>query len=214
MNSAAPDALLLLAPDCPHCPTVLDGLARLVKDGRLGSLEVVNIATRPERATALGARSVPWIRIGEFVLQGLQSPQELTRWAALSGTDEGIREYVGWRLKAGALAELEALLARHPHWLSALLPLVADPDTELHVRIGLGALFESMAGSARLQELVPAFGQLSGHADHRVRSDACHYLALSGSREAIPYLRARLDDTESEVREIAAESLADLAAAP
>ncbi len=214
MNSAPPDALLLLAPGCPHCPAILDGLARLVKDGHIGSLEVVNIAARPDRAAALGVRSVPWVRVGEFVLEGARSPQELAHWAAQVGTDEGVREYVSARLKDGALADLERVLAKQPHWLPALLPLIADPDTELHVRIGLGALFESMAGSPLLQGLVPALGQLSTHTDRRVRSDACHYLALSGSRDAIPYLRARLQDSESEVREIAEESLTDLAADP
>lgn len=214
MNSTPPDALLLLAPGCPHCPVVLDGLARLVKDGRLGRLEVVNIAVRPERAAELGVRSVPWVRIGAFVLDGLHSPAELAHWAARAGTADGVRDYVRARLKAGALAELEGALAHHPQWLHALLPLVADPETELHVRLGLGALLESLAGSAALQALVPALGELSAHADHRVRSDACHYLALTGSRDAVPFLRARLQDDQPEVREIAQESLAELTAGP
>ena len=54
MNKAIPDALLLLAPGCPHCPAVLEGLGALVKDGALGTLEVVNIAVHPERAAATG----------------------------------------------------------------------------------------------------------------------------------------------------------------
>lgn len=214
MNTTAPDALLLLAPGCPHCPTVLDSLARLVKDGRLGSLEVVNIAVRPERAQALAVRSVPWVRIGDFAFEGSRSQDELARWALLAGSDEGVREYVSLRLKAGALSELERTIAQRPQWLPALLPLLADPGTELHLRIGLAALFESMAGDPQLQQLVPMLGELSRHADHRVRSDACHYLAISRSPDAIPYLRDRLQDAESEVREIAADGLAELAAAP
>lgn len=205
-----PHALLLLAPGCPHCPKVLDALAGLVKDGRLGSLEIVNIAAKPERAAEWGVRSVPWTRIGEFDLEGLRSPEELARWAERAGTDAGVREYVSERLKTGELGALERLLKRQPHWLQALLPLIADPDTELHVRLGVGALLESLAGSDTLQGLVPALGELSTHVDHRVRSDACHYLALSGSAAALPLLRARLQDGHGEVREIAAEGLAEL----
>lgn len=211
MNTHPPDALLLLAPGCPHCPAVLEGLSRLVKEGRIGSLEAVNIAARPDRAAELGVRSVPWTRIGELVLEGARGPEELARWADLAGTDDGIRAYVSDRLKAGHLAQLERLLKQHPHWLAALLPLVGDPDTELHVRIGLGALMEGLASSDVLRAAVPTLGDLSIHEDHRVRSDACHYLALSGAAAAEPLLRARLQDEREEVREIAQEGLETLA---
>ena len=214
MNTSPPDALLLLAPGCPHCPTVLEGLTRLVKDGRIGSLEVINIAARPELAAELGVRSVPWTRIGDLVLEGLRSPEELAQWASQAGTDAGVRAYVSERLKAGALTQLEQLVARQPQWLPALLPLIADPETELHVRIGLGALMESLAGTAPLRAIVPGLGELSTHSDHRVRSDACHYLALSGDPAAVPLLRQRLQDDEAQVREIAREGLAELDAAP
>jgi HEAT repeat protein len=43
-----------------------------------------------------------------------------------------------------------------------------------------------------------------------VRADACHLLGLSGSADAIKYLEARLADPDAEVREIAAESIAEL----
>lgn len=214
MTVPSPDALLLLAPGCPHCPTVLEGLNRLVKTGEIATLEVVNIAARPERARALGVRSVPWVRIGDFTFEGVQSPEQLSRWAALADTDEGVRAYVATGLKDGALGRLETLLHQHPHWLAALLPMLTAPDTEMHVRIGISALMESFAGSAALQALVPALGALSTHASQQVRSDACHYLALSGSTAAIPYLRARLQDEHEEVREIARDGLDALAAEP
>lgn len=211
MRSNPPDALLLLAPACPHCPGVLEALARLVKDGRIGALEVVNVAVRPERARQLGVRSAPWTRIGELELEGARSFEELARWAALAGSDEGLRAYVSEHLKAGRLTQLESLVTRHPHWLPALLPLVADPQTELHVRIGLSALIEGLSGSEALRALVPALGALSTDGDHRVRSDACHYLALSGDPGAEPFLRARLQDEAPEVREIARDGLDALA---
>ena len=212
MTATPPDALLLLAPDCPHCPTVLDGLSRLLKNGGIGTLEVVNIAVRPDRAARLGVRTVPWTRIGELVLEGSRTPEELARWAAQAGTGAGIRAYVSERLKAGELTALERLVKQHPHWLAALLPLIADSSTELHVRIGLGALMESLQGDAALKAQLPALGELSAHPDHRVRSDACHYLALSRDPSVVPYLRARLQDEATEVREIAQDGLADLAA--
>ena len=50
--ASVPDAELLIAPGCVHCPVVLDGLSALVKAGAIGRLEVVNIAQHPEIAAA------------------------------------------------------------------------------------------------------------------------------------------------------------------
>jgi hypothetical protein len=202
-----PDALLFIAPGCPHCPTVLEGLSRLVKDSAIGTLEVVNIAARPDRARDLGIRSVPWTRVGPFVLEGLLGPDELRRWAERATKPEGVTAYLEELLGSGRLPLARTMLAEHPEWMAALLPLVENSDTSMHVRIGVSALFEAMAGSAPVQQLVPELARLAAHSDHRVRSDACHYLGLSASQAAMPCLRERLRDENAEVREIAAESL-------
>jgi HEAT repeat protein len=75
------------------------------------------------------------------------------------------------------------------------------------VRIGAGAVLESFAGQPALADLVDRLGELSAHADARVRADACHYLGLAGSHRARAWLEARLRDDDAEVRDIAAESL-------
>ena len=59
-----PDAQILLATGCAHCPAVLEGLSRLLKLGKIGRLEAVNIVEHPQAAQAVGTRSVPWTRIG------------------------------------------------------------------------------------------------------------------------------------------------------
>lgn len=205
-----PDALLLIAPGCPYCPHVLEALGALVKEGAIGTLEVVNIAVRPERATALGVRSVPWVRIGPFNLQGMQTVAELRSWAERAASGAGRSTYLEQELAAGHLQPLVQLLSEHPDWLPSVVPLIENPDTGMHVRLGVGALLEHFAGGAALRDLTDELGRLSSSADHRIRSDACHYLGLTGDQRAVPYLRARLDDPQAEVSEIAAESLATL----
>ena len=64
---------MLLGTHCPYCPTVLKELGELVKSGVIGKLVVVNIEQHPEVARELGVRSVPWVRIGPFELEGLRS---------------------------------------------------------------------------------------------------------------------------------------------
>jgi thiol-disulfide isomerase/thioredoxin len=208
--SAAPDALLLLSSSCPHCPAVLQALADLVKAGRIGRLEVINVAVQPERAAALGVRAVPWLRIGPFELAGQRSRGELEDWVARAASGAGMADYFRALLGDGELAKVRSAIAAQPELLGELLPIVADPAATINVRIGAGALFEGLAGSAALRALVPRLAGLAAHEDARVRADACFYLGLSGSAAARPALVAAAADGDAEVREIAAEALAEL----
>lgn len=210
MDRSIPDALLLLAPGCPHCPAVLEGLSALVKDGALGRLEAVNIAVHPERAEQLGVRSVPWVRIGEFDLDGSQTPAELRRWADLAGTPQGMPAYFLHLLKNGRRAKVEELARQEPQRLLALADLLADAEASMAVRLGIGAVLEELQDSNITSVMVPALGELTRHDDPLVRADACHYLSLVGGEEIAPYLRACRDDPDAAVREMVAEILAEM----
>ena len=207
-----PDALLLLAPGCAHCPAVLDGLSRLLKQGRLGRLEVVNVAAHPEAAAAVGSRSVPWCRIGPFELEGAHTPAELAEWAEHAAQGSGMTTYLSQLLESQRLDRVLDLVAARPGLLADLVALTGDLDTPMAVRIGAGAVFEELAGSAPLRAVVPQLGALTQAAAPQVRADAAHHLGLAGGPDAADLLRPLLDDVDPTVREIAAESL-ELAAA-
>jgi len=213
-NANAPDALLLLAPGCPHCPTVLQGLAELVKQGVIGRLETVNIAVHPDVAEKLGARSVPWVRLGEFELEGLHSPAELRQWAERAGSGAGLAEYYADLLKQGRLQKVLDAVHEGPQRLSALLRLAADPDTELTVRIGISAVIEDMAGSDALKQHFDELAALARSGDPRVRSDAAHFLALTRDSRAEPVLEQLTRDGKRAVREVAEEALQELREEP
>lgn len=202
-----PDALLLLAPGCPHCPAVLEGLAALLKEGVIGRLEAVNIAVHPERAAELGARTVPWCRIGEFELEGSQTPGGLRRWAELAGKPGDMQAYFLHLLKNGRRAKVEEMARREPQRLLALVGLLADEEASMAVRLGIGAVLEELQGSGLTAVMVPGLGELTRHADPLTRADACHYLSLIGGAEIIPYLQACVHDEDASVREIAKETL-------
>ena len=205
-----PDAELLIATGCAHCPVVLEGLSILIKEGAISSLRVTNIVNQPERAQQLGARSVPWLQLGPFILQGLHSPTELREWAERAGSMEGMSIYLHDQLKQGNLDAMETLLATQPNWLGALIPLIEQEDTDMKVRIGVDALLESLATDTELDSLVEELGRLSQHERQSLRSDASHYLSLTRSPAAIPFLEARLQDESEEVRNIAEEGLQEL----
>lgn len=203
-----PEALVVVSDSCPFCPTVLAGLTDLMKSGHLARLEVVNIEHHPEAVAALGVRTVPWVRLGPFELDGLRSPAELKVWADRAGTKAGMAAYVAELLATGGLNKLVELCRRDARYLDAIPLLIGDVETDLHVRLGIGALFEELQGQPMLARLVNALGVLTTVAEARTRSDACHYLALTGDRRAIPYLEPLLNDSDSLVREVAHEAFA------
>lgn len=207
----APDALLLLSTHCPHCPTVLAALADLVKQGVIGRLEAVNLEQHPEVGQALGVRSVPWIRIGRVELSGVHGKAELAAWAAKADSEAGVADWFHQLLKEGQLPRAQAAIESDPALLAAVLPIVGNVDASLNVRLGAGALLEQFAGSAALRALLPRLGELSQHPDARVRADACHYLGLTADAGAKPWLEARVGDDDTDVREIATDSLQALA---
>lgn len=207
----APDALLLLSTHCPHCPAVLSALADLVKQGAIGRLEAVNLEQHPEVGQALGVRSVPWLRIGRIELAGVHGKAELAEWAAKADSEEGVADWFHLLLKEGQLPRAQAAVEAEPALLAALLPIVGNVEASLNVRLGAGVLLETFAGSDALRALLPRLGELSRHADARVRADACHYLGLTADGAAKTWLEARLKDDDADVREIAAESLEALA---
>lgn len=205
-----PDALLLLAPGCPHCPSVLQALGELVKQGLIGTLEVVNIGVHPERAEALKVRTVPWVKLGAFELAGLRSLDELRSWAQRAGSMTGMARYFEELFKEGKLETVTRLVKENPETIDALLILASDKDAELTVRIGVSAVMEENEGSEILNDHFDGLRALSEHADPRVRSDACHFLSLTHNHEAIVLLKKLSQDPERSVREIATESLHDI----
>ena len=211
MNEAAantpPDALLLLGTHCPHCPSVLQSLANLVKAGILGTLKVVNIEQRGDIARELGVRTVPWVRIGSYELEGLHSEQELAEWADKATTRSGMTEWLNELLSSGKIDKALQTVRADPAGMDALLQLFTDTDTQLNTRIGISAIMEELKGTAALGALVDRLGELTRHEDVRIRGDACHYLALSGNPKAVDYIKPLLNDTDADVRDVARESL-------
>ena len=136
-TTARPDALLLITSTCSHCPSVLQALSELVKAGHIGRLEVVNIGFHPEVAQHHSVRSVPWIRIGEFELEGRYLMAELRQWAERAGTPAGLAEYFHDQLKNGALALMEAASA----WTGQILAMDAAALRRL---LKLGAKIQTM----------------------------------------------------------------------
>jgi len=206
-NTIVPDAELMIASGCVHCPVVLAGLTELVKAGKIGRLEVVNIAQHPEFAEERGVRGVPWIRIGPFELTGEHGQAELAGFVTRAGSVTGMMEYLREGLETGGLDRVIRACRRSPELLPPLLRLADDLETPFAVRIGVGAVLEELAPEGMLSGLVEEITILAASEHSQVRADAAHFLGLSGSADARAPLERLSEDDDPEVREIAAESL-------
>lgn len=136
-------------------------------------------------------------------------PQALRAGAA--GTAAADRFHV--LLMDGGLAKVQAEVAAAPALLAELLPIVANPEASINVRLGASIVFERHAGAPALRALLPQLAALAAHADARVRADACYYLGLTGEARARDALGPRLHDADADVREIAVDALETLTAA-
>ncbi len=210
ISPAAPDVLLFIATGCAHCPAALAALSELVEQGAVGRLEVVNVAARPEAAQLAGVRSVPWMRVGPFTLQGSHTPAELRQWVERAARGEGVAEYLGELIENQQLDAAQAALRAHPDWLHVLPSLVADLEVPMGVRIGVGALLEELAEHDELSPLLPALRDLLQAPEPQVRADAAYYLGLSRHAEVRDWLAPLHEDPDAEVREIVSEALAEL----
>ncbi len=205
---AAVEALLLVAPGCPHCAGVLEGLGTLIKEGALGRLEVVNIAVQPALARELGVRAVPWMRIGPFELPGLHTPAELRHWADLAGREDGMTHYLADLLATGRRAQVAARVQQDPALLPRLVELLGDPRSGLSVRIGVMATLEELHETGDLLKgLADGLAPLTRHQEPRIRADACHALSLTGAPGILNLIRPCLDDPDPEVRDTAADAI-------
>ena len=213
MANNPPDALLLIAPGCAHCPVVLEGLSQLVKTGKLGRLEVVNILAHPEISQQIDTRSVPWCRIGPFELEGLHTQAELARWTEHAKTGTGFSEYYAYLLQTQRPHRVAELIDSQPDSFDELLGLLEDSDTPMTVRIGIGVVLEDLHDNPLLLHALPVLIRLTDSTAANVRADAAHYLGLTRSPEANAALQKLLHDENPDVREIAAESIAQLATA-
>lgn len=211
MSAFPPDALLFIAPGCIHCPVVLQGLSELVKQTLVGKLTVVNVAAHPELAKEYGVRAAPWLKLGPFTLTGAQTPTELKQWVEWASDENGAVHYVEHLLKEGGYKKAIIFIAEDTSRLKSLLSIVANPEANIEVRLGVSALIEAYSNKPELRNLLSPLAELTHHADHRVRADSCHLLGLTGSELAIPYVKNCLVDAHEEVREIAVEAMEALA---
>jgi len=209
LNSSS-SVLMLMGKQCAYCGPMMQILTELMKAGELAELRIVNLDENPELARQLGVRSVPWLKIGPFELQGARSRQEIALWLQRAANFDGLTEYLDEVLAEGNIGYANKLIQRYPQALENVVALMADPQAKINVRLGVGVMIEEMAESEAFKVVIPRLIDYLSSEDARIRGDACHYLSLTKDGSTIPFIEKLLSDESEEVREIAQESLDEL----
>jgi thioredoxin-like negative regulator of GroEL len=209
-NIASPAVLMLMGRQCTYCGPMMQMLTELMKSGHIAELRIVDIEKVPDLARQLGVRSVPWLQIGPFELQGARSKQELLSWLERASTSAGMNDYLSEVLSEGNIEYANKLIQRYPQALKNVIELMADPEAKINVRLGVGVIIEDKAESEEFKAVIPQLLEYLASKDARIRSDACHYLSLTKDTAYIPVIEKLLSDENQEVREIAQESLDEL----
>lgn len=123
---------------------------------------------------------------------------------------EGAATYFSEVLAEGHVGKVLDIISHQHELMSVVITLLADAEAKINIRLGIGVIMEEFAAHDWFVDFISQLGELSQHSDARVRSDACHYLSLTGNASAAPYIEALLDDNNEEVREVAKESLEEL----
>lgn len=209
-QSEKPKALLLISSLCPHCHALETLLHERMEKGILGEFKITNIEQSPEVAKQYSVRSVPWLCLGSFIFNEALTPAELDRWIALVQTSSGQSHYIEYLLERGQLIKAIEWIENNNASLQVVIPLLANPDTKMNVRVGVGAILEHFEDTQAIRDIVPELIFLLKDSNPSVRTDACHYLSLTHSMDVMESLKAMLDDADQQVREVAQESIEDL----
>jgi len=198
---------LAISSTCPHCPAAMQTLTDMLKSGEIASIEIFNINNEAALVEQYQIRSIPWLRIGPFVLHGLHSRAEIKQWYRTASSPEGVQEYISKMLDEGNLADVETMLQLSPDLIHNFIPLITDDNSSINVRLGISAIIEELAGDERLQPLQEELLGLLEHKLARVRGDAAHFLSQLHDVKAIPALEKLQSDPDHDVREIASDAI-------
>ncbi|MCK5917752.1 MAG: thioredoxin family protein, partial [Cocleimonas sp.] len=149
------DALLILSSSCPHCPSVLNHLSDLVKSGEIAQLTIINIDQQPLAAQKYSVRSVPWIKIGNQHLQGLQTLETLKQNIKWAKDKQSLSADFDFLLSDGQASKVTDYIIQDPSAINTILELLGDNGTVLSTRIGIGVIMEDFASSELLQSIIP-----------------------------------------------------------
>ena len=206
---------LFISTHCPFCSQLMALLTRALKESSLTRLDIINLdnVSDPQQYSAI--RSVPLIKIDDFEFTGMLSQSELDEWITRYKQGTFPHYFFANKLEDGQINQAERVIKNNPEYWPVLIQLVEDNETKMQVKIGITALFESLASnivnSPVAEELVTKLIRASDTDNHAVRVDIVYYLSLiyaalkdqgKTNKELERFMQQHLKDESDEIKEI------------
>lgn len=201
--------LLLIAPQCKHCDSMLKVMTELVKQASIAQLNIVNLHASPHIAEQYGVKSVPWFNLAGLEFEGAMTKAELLQWLAYS-TEEKWHAYLSKLLSQARLDKVVQYVQELEDGVKYLLQLLQQEGQELSIRVGISAVMEDLVGTQLLSDNLNYFLNLARHPKASIRADGAYFLGLSRNPSAKVMLQAMLQDENKSVQEIAHESIEEI----
>ncbi len=196
---------LLISTECAHCPIMLNHFSKIVKEGLISELKVLNVAMNPEIAVEREIRSVPWARVNEFILEGSYTYEELKTWIDHANNNSGEKEYFLLMLNNQQLEKAINFTQNNLSRLDLLINLLADLQTTMAVRIGISAIFEDLSEKGKLESALPNLIKLLDSKHEIIRIDAVYFLSLLDYKKVERHLKLLRNDRNQEIKDIVSE---------
>lgn len=178
---------LFVLHDCQLCPQMEKIFKNMHENGAIQSLEIIDAAKHPDLAEQFNIRSVPYYLINGVAFSGVKSASEIRQLLSMDETKK-IEQQISQLLTEGDLGSAEDLISSNEGARKAMIQLLRSEDTELLIRIGLTAVFESLAETGIFIEFEHLFKEMSENINERIAIDAMYYLSLIATEGSIKHL--------------------------
>jgi thioredoxin-like negative regulator of GroEL len=205
--SASADVLVLIAPVCPHCPSVVRKILSMAVRQPLIKVTVADAVQFPDLADRYKVKSTPTVIINDrATLVGQLTEEQIVDHLLPSEEIGALSKALSTMIQAGRAEDAGDLLCRERK-PEAVVPIYVAPEFSL--RMGaLVAMEEALEKDPR--SLDPIVDELTGllfHQDAPLRGDTAELLGKIGNQKAVPALRKAADDPDPDVREAVEEAL-------
>lgn len=211
---------LFVSTQCPHCSQALELLTQAVKQADIAKLSIINLNANSSDENYSHIRSVPFIQINDYEFTGSLKKSELADWIKAENDNKFSHYYFSNLLADGSFNQVESFLKRKPNYWIELISLALDPENKMNIKIGITAIFESIASEipklSQCDDIINTLIQASETDNHAIRVDLIYFISLIYTAleeqqlmhaQLEVFMRKALQDVSDEVKEIADDVL-------
>lgn len=121
-----------------------------------------------------------------------------------------LREMITDYMEKGFLENIIDMFKQNGELYSMIGDLMRDE--RIRVRLGVAALLEELQDDkdGNIKKAIPGLIRNLSDDNPTIRGDAAYLIGIIGDQESIPYLVPLLDDINSDIREIAKDSITEI----